>query len=106
MRRCWRAEVVAIQVVPPHEADEFRAIVGIRRIDTGERGSERIRILAVGHCPRVIPAGGEELAVIVDALRDIVVSAERRRAGNSPAVLILLRWQRIAASRASALDAE
>ena len=44
--------------------------------------------------------------MIVDALGDIVVPAERRGTGNSSAVLILLGRQRIAAGRASALDAE
>jgi hypothetical protein len=71
-----RDDVVAIQVIPPHEVDELRAIGRIRGIDAGERGREGVRILAVGHGPCVITTCCKEAAVIVDALGDIVVNAK------------------------------
>src|ERR1022692_1276532 len=69
----WRSGVVAVQVIEPHEADELRAIIRIRCIDAREGCRERIRILTVSHSLPVVLTGGEEPAVIVDALGDIVV---------------------------------
>ena len=58
--RCRR--VVAVQAVLLHELDEIAAIVRIGRVDAGQRVGELVRVIAVGHGLRVVPAGREQLA--------------------------------------------
>ena len=101
-----RRDVVPVQIVLPHQADELRAVARVGGIDPGERLRERVRVPPVGHGLAVVAAGGEELAVIVDAFRGAVVDAERAGGRHQLAVLVLLRRQRIAARWARALDAE
>jgi hypothetical protein len=71
-----RSGVVLVQVVLLHEADELRAVSGIGGVDAGERMGERVRIVALRHGLRVVPAGGQQPAVIIDALGDVVVHPE------------------------------
>ena len=99
-------DVVAVQVVLPHEADELRAIAGIRGIDARQRGREGVRVITVSHRPAVVPARCEQPAVIVDTLSGAVIDPERGRGCHRLAIGVLMRWQRIAAGRAAALDPE
>ena len=62
--------------MPPHEADELRAIVGVRSINTSEGSGKCIRIMTISHSLGVIATCREEFAMIVDSLSDVVVYAE------------------------------
>jgi len=75
-------------------------------VGSGQRSRERIWIVTVRHRLLVIPAGREQLAVVVDALGDGVVDPEWRGVRDPLAILVLLRRQCIAARRAGALDSE
>jgi hypothetical protein len=89
-----------------HDPDELRAVGGIGGVDARERGGEPVRVLAVGHGLPVVAAGGQQPAVIVNALREVVVNPEDRGAVDHLAVLEFLRRQHVAAGRAGSLDAE
>jgi hypothetical protein len=107
MRRASRPDdVVAVQVILPHQPDELRAIAGIRGIDARQGGREGVRVMTVSHRPSVVPACCEQPAVIVDALSRAVIDPERGRGCHRLAIGVLVRWQRIAAGRAAALDPE
>jgi hypothetical protein len=62
--------------VAPHEADELRAIIRVRRIDAGEGSGKCVRIMTISHGVAVVATCREELAMIVDSLGDVVVYAE------------------------------
>ena len=62
--------------------------------------------MPVGHGVLVARAGGQQLAVIGDALGHVVVDAERRGDRHPLTVLELLRRQHVTARRSGALDAE
>jgi hypothetical protein len=78
--RCRRGglggQAVAVQVVLPHEVDELRAVAGVRRVDAGEGIREGVGRLAEGHGLAVVAAVGQQLAMVIDALGDIVIGAE------------------------------
>ena len=97
---------VAVQVVAPHEADEVRPVVGVGGVDAGERGRELVRMLVLRHGLLVVAAAGQQPAVVVDALRGVVVDAEGRRGTHRLPVHVLLGGHRNAAGWAGALDAE
>ena len=100
------ALAVAVQAVPAHEADQVRPVVGVGRVDTGQRGRELVGLLRVAHGLLVVAALGQEPAVVVDALGHVVINAEGRRGANRLAVHVFLGRQRHAARGAGALDAE
>ena len=99
-------DAVAVQVVPAHEADQVRPVVGVGRVDAGQGGRELVGVRLLAHGLLVVAAAGQEAAVVVDALGQIVVHAEGRRGADRLAVHVLLGGQRHAACRAGALDAE
>jgi hypothetical protein len=101
-----RRGVVAVQVIPLHEADQLCAVIRVGGIHTGQRISKRIRIMALGHGLRVVLAGGQQLAVVFDALGDIAVHPKWSRERHELAILVLLSRLRIAARRAIALNSE
>jgi hypothetical protein len=73
--RCgdWSNDVVPVQVIPLHEGDELGTVLRIRRVDAREGGRECIRVLPDSHSVPVIGTGRQEFAMIVEALRDVVV---------------------------------
>ena len=100
------ALAVAVEVVPAHQADQVRPVVGVGRVDAGQRGRELVGMLPVAHGLLVVAAAGQEPAVIVDALGYVVIHAEGRRRADRLAVHVFLGGQRHAARGAGALDAE
>jgi hypothetical protein len=101
-----RHVVVAVQVVTLHQPDQLRAVLGIGGIDAGERGRKGVGMGAAGHGLPVVGAGCEQLAVVVDALADVVVDAERAVHRDPLPVLEFLGGHHIAARGAAAFDAE
>ncbi len=104
-RRGGRA-VEPVQVVQLHQRDEVRAVVRVGRVDAGQVVGERVRDRAVGHRPRVVAAGREQLGVVGDRLGVVVVDAERRLDGH-PLAVVVLRGRQVDAARGPvSLDAE
>ena len=100
------ARVVPVQVVLPHQADQLGAVARVGGVHAGQRGGERVGRPPHGHRLPVVAAVGQQPAVVIDALGEVVVHPERRRRGDPLAVLVFLRRQRVAARRAGALHAE
>jgi hypothetical protein len=51
--------IEAVEVIPLHQADQFDTVAGVGRIDAGQRGSERVRLVLVGHRIREVVTSGE-----------------------------------------------
>src|SRR6185437_13474037 len=90
-RRGRRGGVVPVQVVQLHDRDEAGAVFGIGGVDSGQVGRESVRVTPAGHRVLVAGAVGEQLAVIRDAVRDVVVVTGLGGERDPVAVLVVSR---------------